>query len=152
MEEHNYAVVDFMTPMMHLGVAGILLVFALPLLIHGFVRRRRFGRLSEGYQTYQARSSIRTELITGTVVLIGCAVFGGLAWNGYQTATTNFVANIEQRYQPVELNLGPWNGSWATVDLTLADGTRFPDSTVVLRAGYEPFIEDVWYHTYDRSS
>ena len=151
MEAQNYAEVDFMTPMMHLGVGGILLVFAIPLIIHALFRKRRFARLTEGYQTYKSRSSIRTEMVTGALCLAAALVFGVLAWTNYSTATSNLAANIEQRYQPAEFTLGSWNGSWATVDITLEDGTRFTDSVVVVRAGNEPFIEDVWYHTRDNA-
>lgn len=146
MEPTQFAEVDFLTPLTHLGIGGIFLVFTLPLLIHGFFRRHRFSKLSDGYQTYKARSSIRTELLIGTGTLLVTLGLGISFVVGYSTANSNLIANIEQRYQPVDLQLGVWNGSWVSVDMTLADGTHFPDSVVQIRANYEPFIEDVWYH------
>lgn len=146
MDARTYAEVDYLTPMMHLGVAGILVVFGIPLLLHGLFRRRRFSRLRDGEQTWKARSSIRIELLTGGVALLIAAVFGALSWNGYERSTRHLEANIVQRYHPSSFELGYWNGSWATIDITLPDGTRFPDSIVMLRAGSEPFIEDIWYH------
>jgi len=142
----TYAEVDYLTPLLQLSVGIVLLIFCLPLVFHGLYRRSKFSQLGEGHRTRKARSSIRSELLVSAAGILGGVTLGLVAWSGYGTATTNFEANIEQRYHPQELSLGSWNGSWATVDITLADGARFTDSVVVIREGYEPFIEDIWNH------
>lgn len=146
MDTSKFAEVDFFSAFIYLGVAGILLVFSVPLLMHGAFRRHKFSKLSQGYQTYQTRASIRNELIVGWAILAAMLGFLLASYFTYTTSAQNLHDNIQQQYQPTELSVGVWNGSWATVDLQLPDGTRFTDSIVTLRAGYEPFIEDVWYH------
>lgn len=146
MEPTQFAKVDFYSAVMYLGIAGIALVFCVPLLIHGLTRRRSFRKLSDGYQTYKVRSSIRTELIVGWAILAAMLGFLLASFLTYSSSAKNLHDNIQQLYQPTDLRVGVWNGSWATVDLTLPDGTSFTDSVVTMREGSEPFIEDVWYH------
>lgn len=144
--EERYLNVDFITPMLGFGVAAVLLIGGVPLLLHGWYRRKRFEQLADGYQTYKLRSSIRAELVAGGLVLSLMAALGIFAVLGYTSSARNLQSNIEQLYNPAKLELGTFNGSWMSADITLDDGTSFSNARVDVRAGNEPFIEDLWYH------
>lgn len=144
--KEQYLNVDFITPLLGVGLAAVLLVGAVPLLLHGWYRKKKFERLADGYQTYKLRSSIRTEVIAGGLTLSLMAVLGFFAVLGYTSSARNLQANIVQLYNPAKLELGSFNGSWMSVDITLDDGTSFSNAQVEIRDGNEPFIEDVWYH------
>lgn len=146
MDASKFAEVDFVTPLLYLGIALIFLFICIPTLLHGLVRRRKFGTLVTGYQTYSLRSSIRIELIVSAlagVLTIVCLLIGA---TGYFKAMNHLESNIQLQYNPTNLELGYWNGSWATADLTLPDGTTFEDVVVEVQGVGEPFIEEVWYH------
>ncbi|GAA1405073.1 hypothetical protein AUR04nite_07230 [Glutamicibacter uratoxydans] len=142
----SYLNVDFVLPLIGVGAAGVFLVFGIPMLIHAQIRKAKFNKLSDGYQTHALRSSIRLEKIIGISSLVAVVALCAGSWFGFGTAKSNLQANIEQKYQPSELSLGSYNGSWITADLTLPDGTKFKGVTVDIQDGGEPFIEDVWYH------
>ncbi|QRQ77891.1 hypothetical protein [Glutamicibacter protophormiae] len=144
--ESQYLNVDFGTPLIGVAVAGALLIATVPLLLHGWYRRKKFEQLPEGYQTYKLRSSIRTEVIAGGLGALLVVVLGIASAAGFASSARNLEANIERQYNPAQLSLGTFNGSWMSVGITLDDGTRFNDVPVEIRDGNEPFIEDVWYH------
>lgn len=144
--EAQYLNVDFVTPLFGIGVAAVLLVGGMPMLLHGWYRKKKFEQLSDGYQTYKLRSSIRAEVIAGGLALALMAVLGISAVLGYTSSARNLQANIERHYNPAQLELGTFNGSWISVDITLDDGTSFSNTPVEIREDNEPFIEDVWYH------
>lgn len=150
MDASKFADVNFVIPLFYLGVAVVCLLIFIPLLIHGMLRRRKFSTLVDGYQTYALRSSIRIELIVSALVAILTIMFLAMGATGYFESRNNLEANIQLKYNPTQLELGPWNGSWATADLTLSDGTVFDDVEVMLQDSGEPFIEKVWYHERDK--
>ena len=141
-----YLEVDLQEPLMWAGGSLLFFVFALPILIHAWVRKARFKKLSTGYQTHALRQSIRIEGLIGAAVLAVGIVMVSQSWIGFNTAWNNLEANINEKYQPTELAINPYNGSWVSVDITLDDGTSFDNTVVEIREAFEPFIADVWYH------
>lgn len=141
MDVTRFAPVDFSTPMfLAVGVP----LFVLPgvaLLIHARYRRRRFARDAPGYQTFSRRRGIQVELWIGAGCVILAALLGALAAVGYQRAWQHLAANIQLKYQPLQLEPRYWNGSWAVVDLTLPDGTRMRDARVTVSPAGEPRVE-----------
>lgn len=152
MDASKFVDVDFVVPMLYISVALMLALIFIPTLLHGLMRRRKFATLVTGYQTYAMRSSIRTELIVATlagIFAVVCALIGG---TGYTKAMDNLAVNIQTQYNPSSLELGYWNGSWATANITLDDGTSFEDVVVQLEGPGKPFIEKVWYHQLEQSN
>lgn len=150
MDASKFADVNFVIPMFYLGVTLVCLLIFIPMLIHGMLRRRKFSKLVDGYQTYSLRSSIRIELIVAAIFAILTIVFVAMGGIGYSQATANLESNIQLKYNPTHFELGPWNGSWSTADLTLSDGKTFDDVDVMIQGAGEPFIEEVWYHELDK--
>ncbi|WP_313811025.1 hypothetical protein [Glutamicibacter sp.] len=142
----SYLEVDLYDPLVFAGVALIVLVFGIPILLHAWIRKAKFNKLPDGYQTHALRTSIRIETIVGAAAIAMLAALGIASWVGFNTAWSNLEANIEQKYHPVELNIHEYNGSWIGADITLEDGTSFNDVVVEIRDGNEPFITEVWYH------
>lgn len=142
----SYSEVDLYAALMWAGVSLIFFVFALPILIHAWIRKVKFKKLSNGYQTHALRKSIRIEGIVGLGVLAVGLYVVAVSWYGFSTSWSNLEANIEQKYQPAELTINPYNGSWISADITLEDGTSFNNTVVEVRDAFEPFIADVWYH------
>ena len=68
-------------------------------------------------------------------------VFLVLGITGYSTAMSNLEANIHKEYSPTELDIKYWNGSWATADITLPDGTSYEDAQISMQAEYRPLVE-----------
>ena len=116
-------------------------LIAVPLAIHALIRRRAFAGLRDGEQTYARRSSIRTEFISAGLAAVATAVFLVLGITGYSTAMSNLEANIHKEYSPTELDIKYWNGSWATADITLPDGTSYEDAQISMQAEYRPLVE-----------
>lgn len=146
MEMLGYEPIDFLRPLVLFGVAVTLLLICFPTLIHGLIRRGDFQRKPDGLQTYALKSSIRTELIvagaSGALAIV-CTI---VAATGYFASMKHLEANIALKYEPTSLDLGYWNGSWATTSLVLPDGASFSDVVVEVRETGEPFIEEIWYH------
>lgn len=125
-----YLPVDFHTPLIYLAVVGILLIFALPLGISAFFRRRKFLADAPGLQTYARRRDLRIQagLSIGLVVL---AIAAGItALVGWQQSTNNLVRNIETKYAVTDVEVTNWNGSWAQVTLVSDDGVTHDDLSV----------------------
>ncbi|MGP9650249.1 hypothetical protein ACT3TP_07160 [Glutamicibacter sp. AOP38-B1-38] len=146
MEMLGYEPIDFLRPLVYFGVAVTLVLICFPTLIHGLIRRGDFQRKPDGLQTYALKSSIRTELIVAGASGLLAIVCTIVAASGYFTAMKHLEANIALKYEPTSLDLGYWNGSWATTSLVLPDGTSFSDVVVEVREAGEPFIEEIWYH------
>lgn len=120
------------------------------MLLHGWYRRSKFPKLTDGQQTYKLRASIRNEMIVGALGLVLMLAVGISSAVGYSSSLGNLQANIERHYSPTQLSLGTFNGWWMNVDITLADGTSFTNTPVEVREDNEPFIEDVWYHLHPK--
>lgn len=146
MSESQFLSVDFFLPMVGVGVALLMPFLGIPMLIHAKIRKTKFNKLPDGYQTFALRRAIRVEGILGIGALALMVVLCIGSWVGYTTAKNNLTANIEQKYEPTALSMSEYNGSWVNVDITLPDGTSFTNSRVDIQDGGEPFIEDVWYH------
>ncbi|WP_404286657.1 hypothetical protein [Glutamicibacter arilaitensis] len=146
MEILAYEPIDFLRPLVLLGVAVTLLIICFPTLIHGLIRRSGYKRLADGLQTYALKSSIRIELIVAAAAGALAIVCTIAAANGYFASMNRLEANIALKYQPTSLDLGYWNGSWGTASLVLPDGTSFSDVVVEVHEAGEPFIEEIWYH------
>ncbi|MCZ4149676.1 hypothetical protein BZG21_35310, partial [Escherichia coli] len=126
----EYLPVAFGLPLMSVALSVVLLLIAVPLAVHALIRRRAFAGLRDGEQTYARRSSIRTEVISAGLAAVATAVFLVLGITGYSTAMSNLEANIHKEYSPTELDIKYWNGSWATADITLPDGTSYKDAQI----------------------
>ncbi|WIV43241.1 MULTISPECIES: hypothetical protein [Glutamicibacter] len=137
----EYLPVAFGLPLMSVALSVVLLLIAVPLAVHALIRRRAFAGLRDGEQTYARRSSIRTEFISAGLAAVATAVFLVLGITGYSTAMSNLEANIHKEYSPTELDIKYWNGSWATADITLPDGTSYEDAQISMQAEYRPLVE-----------
>lgn len=142
----SFLEVELQAPLLWAGAALLFFVFALPILIHFWIRKAKFKNLTTGYQTHALRRSIRIEGFVGAILMAVALSAVTLSWLGFSSAWSNLEANINQKYHPTELTINPYNGSWISVDITLDDGTSFENTVVEIRDGFEPFIADVWYH------
>lgn len=137
----EYLPVAFDLPLMAVAISVVFLLIGLALLPHALFRRRSFSRLRDGEQTYARRASIRTEFIVAAAAGVITAVFLTVGITGYNNAMSNLEANVHKAYSPAELDIKYWNGSWATADVTFADGTTYKDAQISMQAAYRPFIE-----------
>lgn len=137
----EYLPVAFGLPLMAVATSVVFLLIGLALLPHALFRRRSFSRLRDGEQTYARRASIRTEFIVAAAAGVITAVFLAVGITGYSTAMSNLEANIHKEYSPTKLDIKYWNGSWATADITLPDGTSYEDAQISMQAEYRPLVE-----------
>lgn len=136
-----YLPVDFLKPMIYLAIAGILILFAIPLGINVLVGRKKFAALADGLQTYARRRDLRIQ----TGVSIACIVFAAAAIataaSGWNHSSKNLTANIETRYNVSDVNMLSWNGSWAVVDLINSNGQPVNGVDVVFDDDFEPSLQ-----------
>jgi len=134
--------VVFSRPLIALATSVIFLMIGLALLPHALMRRRYFSRLRDGEQTYSRRASIRTEFLCAGIAgaMTVALVAFGLA--SYRTAMSNLEANVHKEYSPTKLDIKYWNGSWATADITFADGTSIDGAQISVQDAYRPFIAE----------
>ena len=136
-----YLPVDFLTPLIFIAVAGILVLFGIPLGISALVRRKKFGTLADGLQTYARRRDLRIQsgISIGCFVLALAAAVTAVA--GWNNSSKNLAANVETRYNVSNVTMLSWNGSWAVVDLIDSNGRPVNGVDVVLNDGSEPMLQ-----------
>lgn len=138
-----YQSVDFGTPLLYLAVAGVIVVFAIPLGIHALLRWRGYRKDSETRRTYVRRRDIGIETgVSGAGIIVALA-FVAVCAVGWNQSEKNLVANIESRYEVSDVRLASWNGSWATVELLDGNGVVAPGIEVSFDAVGAPVLRDV---------
>lgn len=138
-----YQPVDFGTPQLYLAVAAIIVVFAIPIGIHVLIRWRRYRKDSDTLKTYVRHRDMVIEAGVAGVGLIVALVLTGVFAVGWSTSEKNLVANVESRYAVSEVQMGSWNGSWATIDLIDGNGVPASGIEVSFDAGGGPVLRDV---------
>ncbi|MBV1780554.1 hypothetical protein KRR55_15670 [Paeniglutamicibacter sp. ABSL32-1] len=134
--------VDFATPQLYLAAAVILAVFAVPLAIHAYFRRRKFRRDTENLRTFARRRDIGVESGVAAAGIIAALVCAGVFGLGWKQSANNLVANVENRYAVTDVVMTSWNGSWATVDLKDGKGLAATGIEVSFDAVGTPVLRD----------
>ncbi|WP_146755199.1 hypothetical protein [Arthrobacter sp. AQ5-05] len=137
-----YQPVDFATPQIHLAVAGIIAVFAIPMGIHALVRWRKFRKDPAQQQTYARRRDVGIESGVAALGIIAALVFTGMFGSGWKQSERNLVANIETRYVASDVVMTSWNGSAALADLVDANGVAATGIEVSFDAAGAPVLRD----------
>lgn len=137
-----YQPVDFATPQIQLAVAGIIVVFALPMGIHALVCWRRFRKDPPQQQTYARRRDVGIEAGVAVLGIITALVFTGMFSIGWKQSERNLEANIETRYTVSDVVMTSWNGSSALVDLVDANGVGATGIEVSFDAVGAPVLRD----------
>ena len=63
-----YLTVDFLTPLIFIAVAGILVLFAIPLGISALVRRKKFSTLADGFKPMHGAGTYASNPASVSVV------------------------------------------------------------------------------------
>jgi hypothetical protein len=137
-----YQPVDFASPQIHLAVAGIIVVFAIPMGIHALVRWRKFRKDPPQQQTYARRRDVGIESGVAALGIIAALVFTGMFGAGWKQSEKNLVANVETRYVVSDVVMTGWNGSAALVDLVDANGVAATGIEVSFDAVGAPVLRD----------
>src|SRR6185312_8034259 len=128
-----YQPVDFASPQIHLAVAGIIVVFAIPMGIHALERWRKFRKDPPQQQTYARRRDMGIESGVAALGIIAALVLTGMFGAGWKQSEKNLVANVV---------MTGWNGSAALVDLVDANGVSATGIEVSFDAVGAPVLRD----------
>ena len=138
-----YQPVDFGTSLLYLAVAGVIVVFVIPIGIHALFRWHGYRKDSETRRTYARRRDIGIEAgVAGAGIIVALA-FVAVCAVDWKQSEKNLVANIESRYEVSDVQLASWNGSWATVKLLDGNGVFAPGIEVSFDAVGAPVLRDV---------
>ena len=123
-------------------MAGIIVVFALPMGIHALVCWRRFRKDPPQQQAYARRRDVGIESGVAALGIITALVFTGMFGNGWKQSEKNLVVNIETRYVVSDVVMTSWNGSSGLVDLVDANGVAATGIEVSFDAVGAPLLRD----------